>query len=130
MVRRRSSVVWACTLVLLLQTLVAGVVAGRAAAGQIDPFAGIPICGGRTLGDSQEFGPGAPSSDRHGHACIGDCCLAGCFPGPLVAVLPQLQETEVRRLLPRATVVLVTSVILPPEQVFDRFQARAPPLFL
>jgi hypothetical protein len=127
---RRSGIAWVCTLVLVLQTLASAMVVGRAAAAQIDPFAGIAICGSRIAAAAHDGGPGTPDGDHHGQACPGECCWAACCFGPLMAMLPQLRQLAVRQVPAAAAGMPARSIALPAQRVADRFQARAPPVSL
>jgi hypothetical protein len=123
--RCRSGLAWACALVLLIQALAASMVAGRAAAAQADPLAGIPICAGwHAAGDA-----GDGSRDhRHSHDLSCDCCASGCCPAAFAAILPQQRQIPVPAIVGDVAAATDRSALAPRQRVAGRFRARAPPL--
>ena len=125
--RCRSAVARFTALLLLLQALAAAMATAQAAAARIDPLAGIPICGTPA---ARAPGPGVPAQqDRHRHG-LDACCLAGCCPGSLAAVLPPLRGIAAPGTLPDAATPPVRQIGSSADRAADRFRARAPPLSL
>jgi hypothetical protein len=127
--RCRSGIAWVCALVLLLQAAAAALAIGRAAAAQLDPLSRIPICGGQTAA-GKDHAPAAPSGDHRDQHCFGECCLAGCCPGPLAAVLPQLRDMAIPAPALADNVWWPAPVAPVVKQADGPFKARAPPLSL
>jgi hypothetical protein len=111
---------------LLIQTVAAPVLAGRANAVQLGPFPGIPICGAQTGGSESPGGTPRNPHDGHGLAC--DCCLAGCCPGSISATLPRGEAIDPPAENGAAPIGLDRTAEASPRPSITGSYARAPPL--